>query len=129
MTTKYNGFSTHNKNFSNSFTLTGFDLAKQDLINHFNIRRGEKLQNPEFGSIIWDSLYEPLTDDIIEEIEADIKTIISYDPRIETDSILVESSENGLLIEMQLKYIPDQTMEHLLFQFDTESSQATVSTL
>tara|TARA_B100000809_G_scaffold156132_1_gene153459 strand:- start:1774 stop:2163 length:390 start_codon:yes stop_codon:yes gene_type:complete len=129
MATRYKGFSTHNKNFSNSFTLSGFDLAKQDLVNHFNIRKGEKLQNPEFGSIIWDSLYEPLTEVIVEEIEEDIKTIIAYDPRIEAESILVEQHESGLLIEMQLLYIPDQIMEHLLFQFDTETIQTTLSTL
>ena len=129
MATRYKGFSTHNKNFSNSFTLSGFDLAKQDLVNHFNIRKGEKLQNPEFGSIIWDSLYEPLTEVIVEEIEEDIKTIRAYDPRIEAESILVEQHESGLLIEMQLLYIPDQIMEHLLFQFDTETIQTTLSTL
>ena len=128
MTTGYKGFSTYNKNFSNSFTISGFELAKQDLINHFNIRRGEKLHNPEFGSIIWDSLYEPLTEEIVNEIEEDIKIIVAYDPRIEAESILVEQYENGLLIEMQLNYIPDQIMENLLINFSNTTTQATLST-
>ena len=129
MATGYKGFSTQNKNFSNSFTLSGFELAKQDLINHFNIRRGEKLHNPEFGSIIWDSLYEPLTDTIVEEIEEDIKAIVAYDPRIESESILVEQYEHGLIIEMQLKFIPNQKIEKLLFDFSTATTEASLTTL
>ena len=41
----YKGFSsiTSDKNYS----LTNFDLVKRDLQNHFYIRKGEKLMNPE----------------------------------------------------------------------------------
>ena len=126
MAITYKGFSTYKKQFSNSFTLSGFELAKQDLVNHFNIRKGEKLMNPEFGSIVWDALYEPLTDEIISEIEEDIKNIIGYDPRLEAESILLEQYENGLLLEAQIKYIPDQILGSLLFDFNNTSSQVTV---
>ena len=126
MAITYKGFSTYKKQFSNSFTLSGFELAKQDLVNHFNIRKGEKLMNPDFGSIVWDALYEPLTDEIVEEIEEDIKSIIGYDPRLEAVSILLEQYENGLLLEVQVKYIPDQILGSLLFDFNSTSSQVTV---
>ncbi len=56
----YNGFSTLNG--SKKFKLTDFELVKQDLQNHFGIRKGEKLMNPEFGTIIWDLLFEPLNE-------------------------------------------------------------------
>ena len=128
MATTIKGFSTRNKNFSNRYTMSGFELAKQDLLNHFNIRKGEKLFNPEFGSIIWDSLYEPLTDVIITSIEENIQEIVAYDPRIETDSILVEQYENGLIVEMQLNYIPESKVERILFNFNQNNTQATVST-
>ena len=126
MAITYKGFSTYKKQFSNSYTLSGFELAKQDLVNHFNIRRGEKLMNPEFGSIVWDALYEPLTDEIVSEIEEDIKSIIGYDPRLEAESILLEQYEHGLLLEVQVKYIPDQILGSLLFDFNSTSSQVTV---
>lgn len=126
MAITYKGFSTYKKQFSNSFTLSGFELAKQDLVNHFNIRKGEKLMNPEFGSIVWDALYEPLTDEIVSDIEEDIKNIIGYDPRLEAESILLEQYENGLLLEVQVKYIPDQILGSLLFDFNSTSSQVTV---
>jgi phage baseplate assembly protein W len=126
MAITYKGFSTYKKQFSNSYTLSGFELAKQDLVNHFNIRKGEKLMNPEFGSIVWDSLYEPLTDEIVSEIEEDIKNIIGYDPRLEAESILLEQYEHGLLLELQVKYIPDQVLGSLLFDFNNTSNQVTV---
>ena len=126
MAITYKGFSTYKQQFSNSFTLSGFELAKQDLVNHFNIRKGEKLMNPEFGSIVWDALYEPLTDEIVSEIEEDIKNIIGYDPRLEAESILLEQYENGLLLELQVKYIPDQILGSLLFDFNSTASQVTV---
>jgi phage baseplate assembly protein W len=126
MALTYKGFSTYKKQFSNSFTLSGFELAKQDLVNHFNIRKGEKLMNPDFGSIVWDALYEPLTDEIVSAIEEDITSIIGYDPRLEAESVLLEQYENGLLLEVQVKYIPDQILGSLLFDFNSTSSQVTV---
>ena len=126
MATIIKRFSTHNKQYSNKFTLSGFELAKQDLTNHFNIRKGEKLMSPEFGCIIWDSLYDPLTDTIVEDIESNIQEIVAYDPRIEAESILVE--QYGLLIEMNLTYIPDQQVDRILLDFSQTNSTATLST-
>ena len=42
----YRGLSTTNPNNASS-TLYDLALIKQDLINHFHIRQGEKLENPE----------------------------------------------------------------------------------
>ena len=98
-------------------------------MNHFNIRKGEKLQLPDFGSIVWDMIYEPLNDITIETIREDIQAVIAYDPRIEANSIVVDQHENGLLIEINLTYIPDQIMENLLINFNGETTTATLSTV
>lgn len=128
MAITYKGFNTLGKNFSNSYTLTGFDIAKQDLMNHFNIRKGEKLQLPDFGSVVWDMVYEPLNETTIETIRQDIQDIIAYDPRIEAENIVVKQYEHGLLIELNLKFIPDQIIENLLIDFNTQTTTATLST-
>ena len=49
---------------SGTFPLYDISLIKQDITNHFHIRKGEKLENPDFGTIIWDVLFEPLTEEI-----------------------------------------------------------------
>ena len=42
-----------------------------------DIRKGEKLMNPEFGTIIWDMLFEPLSDETKSLIIQDVKKIVS----------------------------------------------------
>ena len=32
--------------------ITDIDLIKRDLTNHFSIKRGEKLENPNFGTMV-----------------------------------------------------------------------------
>ena len=55
-----------------TFSLNDIGLIKQDLLNHFHISQGEKLENPEFGTIIWDVIHDPLTPDLEEAIKDDI---------------------------------------------------------
>jgi phage baseplate assembly protein W len=65
--TTYRGISTIQR--AKKFSLTDFDLVKQDLINHFHIRKGQKLMDPNFGTIIWDMLYEPYTERSLHMIQ------------------------------------------------------------
>ena len=39
-----------------NFKLYDFEVAKQDLINRLSVRKGERVENPEFGTIIYLSL-------------------------------------------------------------------------
>ena len=59
----YKGLSTVSAN-EKTFQLRNLDLIKQDILNHFHIKVGERLENPRFGCIIWDVLFEPLTEPI-----------------------------------------------------------------
>ena len=45
-----------------NFKLYDFEVAKQDLINRLSIRKGERVENPEFGTIIYDAIFEPFTE-------------------------------------------------------------------
>ena len=113
----YKGISTANSD-NNSFTLHDIALIKQDLINHFHIRQGEKLENPEFGTIIWDILHEPLTERLKEVIEEDVSNIINFDPRIQAEGIAITSYESGIQIECNLTYLPYNISESLRMKFD-----------
>jgi phage baseplate assembly protein W len=119
----YKGFSTINR--TKKFRLTDFELVKRDLLNHFNIRRGEKLMNPNFGSIIWESLFDPFTDDLKEKIIDDIKRIAAYELRVSVNRIIVTQYEFGLQVELELTYIPTNQTDVLKLQFDRDSNTAT----
>jgi phage baseplate assembly protein W len=109
--------STVGKSVGNT-VLYDLELIKQDLINHLHIRQGEKLENPEFGTIVWDLLFEPLTDQLKEAVAQNITEIVNYDPRIQVDRIVVDEYEAGIIIECELTYLPYNITEQLAFKFD-----------
>lgn len=120
-TRTYKGFSSVSLE-ANSFSLYDFALIKQDILNHFNIRQGEKLENPEFGTIIWDVLFEPLTDELKNLIRKNVETIVNYDPRVTAEEVIVTSYESGIQIECVLTYLPYNISESLQLRFDRENN-------
>ena len=125
MATTYKGFSTQagNKNFR----LTDFDLIKQDILNHFNIRKGEKLMRPNFGTIIWNVLHEPFTEDLKSVIAQDVKAIASYDPRVSFDNIIITEFDQGVQIELQLRYVLTNQTNVMLMTFNGDANRLTAS--
>lgn len=116
----YKGISTVNPN-SKDFKLRNIDLIKQDIVNHFHIRLGEKLERPEFGTIVWDVLFEPLTQGLKDAIIKNVSDIINYDPRVQADDIVVDSFENGIQIYCELTYLEYNISEQLRFTFDRDN--------
>ena len=116
----YKGTSTVNPN-NNSKRLFDIGLIKQDLLNHFHIRQGEKLMNQEFGTVIWDAIHEPLTEDMKEAITKNVTQVVNSDPRIAVSSIVIDSYESGILIDVDLMYLPYNISESLRLTFDEES--------
>lgn len=117
----YKGFSTFNR--TKKFRITDFELVKQDIINHFNIRKGEKLMNPEFGTIIWDSIFEPLNEDLKNLIMQDVKRILANDPRVSAQNVIVTQYEHGLQIEIDLIYVSSNQRDLLSMNFDQRNRQ------
>lgn len=123
MANTYKGFSTLAP--SRNFRLTDFDLIKQDILNHFNIRKGEKLMRPNFGTIIWNVLHEPFTDDLKSVIAQDVKAIASYDPRVSFDNIVITEYDQGIQIELQLRYVPTNQINLMMMNFNNTTNTLT----
>lgn len=117
----YRGFSTVNR--FKKFRVTDFELCKQDLLNYFNIRKGSKLMNPGFGTVIWDMLFEPLTDAAKSIIIDDIKKVVSYDPRIAVSNVIITEYEHGLQIQIDLTYVQLNNTQALYLQFARDAKQ------
>jgi phage baseplate assembly protein W len=117
----YKGFSTV-RNDAESFSLYDLALIKQDLINHFHIRQGERLEQPTFGTIIWDMIFEPLTEESKNLIIKNVEEIINYDPRLIADQVIVSAYESGIQIECRLTYLPYNIQETLQLRFDQANS-------
>ena len=116
----YRGISTVNPD-NTSFKLFDIALIKQDIINLFHIRKGEKLEDPNFGTVIWDMVYEPLTTDNREFIANNVTEVINYDPRVQVNGVTVSQYESGLQIECELTYVTYNISENLRLRFDEDA--------
>jgi phage baseplate assembly protein W len=116
----YKGF--NSKETSKNYKLYDIDLVKQDLINHFYIRKGEKLENPEFGTVIWDVIFEQFTEDVKAIIAKDVEDIINYDPRIAVNEVQIDSTDQGIRIQADITYVPFNINERMTFNFDKNNS-------
>ena len=104
-----------------NFKLYDFEVAKQDLINRLSIRKGERVENPEFGTIIYDALFEPFSEALKDAIIEDVTANLNADPRISTDEILVSEVDHGISIQATITYVPLNITEKLQFNFDENS--------
>ena len=116
----YRGISTVNPD-NTGFKLFDIALIKQDIINLFHIRKGEKLEDPNFGTIIWDMVHEPLTNENRDFIAENVTEIINYDPRVQVDGVTVSQYESGLQIECQLTYLTYNLSENMRLRFDEDA--------
>jgi len=113
----YKGYSSVSSTSTNT-ELYDFDLIKQNILNHFNTRKGERLMNPTFGSAIWDLLMEPITDQVRRDISADISEICSYDPRVTPTQIDITEFENGYILELTLTLVDTDQSSSMQLTFD-----------
>lgn len=113
----YKGFSTVSQ-ASQGYALYDLELIKQDLLNQFHVRKGERLMNPTFGTVIWDLLFEPLTEQLKELITHNVNEIINYDPRLVAKEVIVTTYESGIQIECILTFLPYNIQESMQLRFD-----------
>jgi phage baseplate assembly protein W len=104
-----------------NYKLYDFEVAKQDLINRLSVRKGERVENPEFGTIIYDAIFEPLTEQLKEAIVEDVTSNLNADPRISTQDIIVTEADKGIAIQATITYVPLNITEKLRFNFDENS--------
>jgi len=119
MAARFKGFSTIGK--YKKFTLTDYDLVKRDLLNALTIREGELPGRPEYGTRIWNYIFEPATDDILRQIRAEVERVAGYDPRLRIDDVQLTHDHNTVVVELVITVVPNVNPELLQLKFDEES--------
>jgi phage baseplate assembly protein W len=116
------GFNTIGQN--KKFTAVDFDLIKIDLLNAFNIRQGELVGRPGYGTILWNYLFEGQTVDTQSAILREIQRVCAEDPRVYISGIQLFPQENGLLIQLGLAVVPNTNAQLLSIFFDQQQRTA-----
>lgn len=119
----FKGFSSIDK--TKPFTeLTDKALIKRDILNHFNTRKGSRVMRPDWGSSLWDYLFEPLDDISRDAILDDVNNVIKSDPRVIILNTDIQESEHGITISFQLRYATFETIDSFVIGFDRRNMTA-----
>lgn len=103
--TTFVGYNTQNGQNKN-FTLVGNELVVRDLLNAFNIRQGEMVGLPNYGTTLWNYVFESITIDTERAIYNEIQRVCSLDPRVFLSSAQLYPQLNGLLVQLQINVVP-----------------------
>jgi len=120
--TTFIGYSTINQ--YKKFTLVDFELIKRDLLNAFNIRQGELVGLPGYGTTIWDNVFENQTQETLRNITTEIERVVGGDPRIQVTNLDLFPQQNGILIQLEVATIPGQTAQLLSVFFNEQTRRA-----
>jgi len=117
----YYGFSTVAPESQRKFVLTDNDLIKQDILNVLMTKRGSRVMFPNYGCIVWEKLFENITQSDVSDIAENIKAIIANDPRVLLSSIdIAQNDNNTITVSLDLKYVSSNQLDKMIVLFDSE---------
>lgn len=113
------GFTTINRQLQNS-VLQNKDIAIRDLLNSFYTKKGERINRPEFGSIIPVLIFDTLTDDVIDAIRDDVVDIVEKDIRWRLNNVEVLPTENGILCNVDVTFKKEVSPTQLVLKYNLD---------
>lgn len=117
------GFNTQNQ--FKKFTLVDGELIKRDLLNAFNITQGQLPGRPSYGTTLWDFLFESQDQTTMAAILREVQRVAGGDPRVYLSDVNVYPQENGVLIELEVQFVPNTDAQLLSVFFDQQQRRAT----
>ena len=76
---------------------------------------------PTYGCKIWDMLFEPFDEALIEAVTAESTRIVNTETRVILQGITVTQINQGLLVQMTLFYQPYGVVNSFSVQFDQDA--------
>lgn len=113
-------------NTGRKFRLVDEALVIQDFVNSLNIRQGQKVGNPQYGTTLWNFIFEPNTADVQFQLQNEIQRVASLDPRLQIENLRAYPQENGILLEMQVAVTPYNAASLLSVFFNSNTNTAAI---
>jgi phage baseplate assembly protein W len=86
-------------------SFTTKDATKSNLLNFILTGKRERIMNPSFGSGVRDLLFQPITEDLVDQIEnLIVGGVNAYFPQIQINEIRVDLSSNNQTVTIYLSY-------------------------
>jgi phage baseplate assembly protein W len=101
--------------------LVDLALVKQDLLNHFNTRKNERVMMPGWGCGVWEYLFEPYDEATKDAVVLEVQQVIDSDPRVTLQSVRVTELDHGIRVDMVLNYTPLNAAAAFSVNFDRRS--------
>lgn len=120
----YKGYSSHNfDTLRGTFGITNKELVNLDILSHIYTQKGDRVMMPTFGTNIPNAVFEPLTEQLIENIRDDLDQVINYDPRVEKINMVIIPYEdsNSIVANITLRYIELNIIDDLNFVINIDS--------
>lgn len=117
------GWSTAGDRTPDQTTLTDIELVKQDLLNTIYTRRGERRMNPMEGSILWDLVFEPLSDETLSLAVDDLTRIVNAERRVQLVDVSIDEKPYGFTIGLELNFLPYDIVDTLKADFDRNTRE------
>lgn len=113
-------------NTGKKYKITDELAVVQDFINALNIRQGEKVGQPDYGTTLWSYVFEPNDPTTQNKVEDEIRRVASLDPRLVLNYVKVFPQENGILLEIELAAIPFNNASILNVFFNSKTNTAMI---
>lgn len=105
------------------YNLNNIELVKRDLENTFATPLGSRVMLPNFGTKIYDYLFDPFDEYTKDAIVADAVNVIQSDPRVELVSIDVFQEDQALNVIMVLLFKPESITDNLFVTFSLKDRE------
>lgn len=105
------------------YNLNNIALIKRDIENTFATPLGSRVMLPNFGTRIYDFLFDPFDQYTKEAIIADAVNVIKSEPRVELVSIDVFQEDQALTVAMVLLFKPESITDNLFVIFSLKDRE------
>ena len=77
-----------------------------------------------YGTSLRDLIMDPLTEDTKQLVIDEVNAVVNSDPRVRPEEVTLDEYENGLQVQIVMRYVVDNQVENLLVRFDRSDSVA-----
>ena len=78
--------------------------------------------NSDFGSSIWNLIFENKTSELQTEIVDEVSRIVKTDPRLTLHNVFLVEYEHGVEVHVELTYVGEVTPAVIKLAFEREST-------